>query len=62
MADLRLPRAYRTIIVPSSSFQLVTERAAAAQAMRRFFRHLEPGGSLVMLFMLVGRRKPATAR
>lgn len=53
MEDLRLPRAYRTIIVPSSSSQLVTDRAAAAEAMHRFFRHLEPGGSLVMPFMLL---------
>jgi ubiquinone/menaquinone biosynthesis C-methylase UbiE len=53
MEELQLPRAYRTIIVPSSSFQLVTDRAAAAEAMHRFFQHLEPGGSLVMPFMLL---------
>jgi len=51
MEDLRLPRSYRTIIVPSSSFQLVTDRAAAAEAMHRFFQHLDPGGTLVMPFM-----------
>jgi ubiquinone/menaquinone biosynthesis C-methylase UbiE len=54
MEELDLPHRYRTIIVPSSSFQLVTDVEAAAQAMRRFFRHLEPGGTLVIPFMLLG--------
>lgn len=52
MEGLDLPRAYRTILVPSSSFQLLVDRAAADEAMRRFFRHLEPGGALVMPFYL----------
>ena len=37
--------------MPSSSFQLVTDPDAAAEAMRRFHDHLEPGGSLAMSFM-----------
>jgi ubiquinone/menaquinone biosynthesis C-methylase UbiE len=53
MEDLQLPRTYRTIIVPSSSFQLIVDRTAAAEAMRRFFQHLAPGGRLVMPFMLI---------
>jgi ubiquinone/menaquinone biosynthesis C-methylase UbiE len=53
METLDLPRKYRTIIVPSSSFQLVTDLDAAAEALRRFFEHLEPGGTLVMPFMLL---------
>jgi ubiquinone/menaquinone biosynthesis C-methylase UbiE len=48
---LALPRRYRTILVPSSSFQLVTDPDAAAAAMRRFLVHLEPGGALAMSFM-----------
>jgi ubiquinone/menaquinone biosynthesis C-methylase UbiE len=52
MEALDLPRSYRTIMVPSSSFQLVTDSHDAAQAMRRFLRHLEPGGTLVMPFMI----------
>jgi ubiquinone/menaquinone biosynthesis C-methylase UbiE len=44
MEALELPRAYRTILVPSSSFQLVTGAEAAVEAMRRFLRHLVPGG------------------
>ncbi|MCX6046967.1 MAG: class I SAM-dependent methyltransferase [Chloroflexi bacterium] len=51
METLNLPRKYRTIIVPSSSFQLLTDPNDAAEAMRRFYEHLEPGGTLVMSFM-----------
>jgi ubiquinone/menaquinone biosynthesis C-methylase UbiE len=53
MEALDIPRRYRTIIVPSSSFQLVTNPNDAAEAMRRFFQHLEPGGILVMPFMIL---------
>lgn len=48
-----LPRRYRTIIVPSSSFQLLVNPAGAAEAMRRMHDHLEPGGTLVMPFMVL---------
>ncbi|MEE8469507.1 MAG: class I SAM-dependent methyltransferase [Planctomycetota bacterium] len=37
MQDMDLERRYRTIRVPSSSFQLLTEREAARSAMGRFF-------------------------
>jgi SAM-dependent methyltransferase len=50
METLDLPRRYRTILVPSSSFQLVTDAQAATEAMRRFFEHLESGGVLTMSF------------
>ena len=53
MEALKLPRKYQTIIVPSSSFQRVTDRAAVRQVMRNFFNHLYPGGLLVMPFMLL---------
>jgi hypothetical protein len=39
------------VIVPSSSFQLITEMEDARQAMEKFFQHLEPGGFLIMPFM-----------
>ena len=55
MEALELPRRYRTILVPSSSFQLLLEPARATAAMRRFFDHLEPGGALVMPFMVLWR-------
>lgn len=51
METLDLPRHYRTILVPSSSFQLVIEPDAAAEAMQRFYQHLTPGGTLAMSFM-----------
>jgi ubiquinone/menaquinone biosynthesis C-methylase UbiE len=50
METLDLPRAYRTILVPSSSFQLVTDAEKAREVMRRFFAHLQPGGTLIMPF------------
>ena len=53
MQSLDLPRCYRTIFVPSSTFQLLTDPASAGEAMGRFFRHLEPGGILVLSFMSV---------
>lgn len=54
MENLDLPRRYRLILVPSSSFQLLTDPDGAAQAMRRFYEHLLPGGWLIMPFMRVG--------
>ncbi len=53
MADLELPHRYRVIIVPSSSFQLVIEMGDARQTMENFFRHLVPGGLLIMPFMFL---------
>jgi SAM-dependent methyltransferase len=53
METLKLPRKYQTIIVPSSSFQLVTDKNAAWQVMHNFFNHLHAGGVLVMPFMLL---------
>ena len=51
MEDLDLPREFGTIIVASSAFQLIVDRRAAAEAMRRFHEHLRPGGALAMPFM-----------
>lgn len=53
MERLVLLRRYRTIIVPSSSFQLLTDMDAARSAMGRFHDSLEPGGALVMPFMIL---------
>ncbi len=53
METLDLPRRYQTIIVPSSSFQLVIDPTDAQEAMRRFFNHLLPGGTLVMPMMVL---------
>lgn len=51
METMALPRRYRTILVPSSSFQLLLSDEAADQAMARFAAHLEPGGTLAMPFI-----------
>ncbi|HEY4188968.1 MAG TPA: class I SAM-dependent methyltransferase [Candidatus Limnocylindrales bacterium] len=55
MQSIRLSRRYGTIIVPSSSFQLVLEPDDAAEAMRRFFGLLLPGGSLAMPFIVMDK-------
>jgi hypothetical protein len=48
MEQLDLPRHYQTIIVPSSSFQLLLDRDEAGRALGAFFRHLVAGGTLAM--------------
>lgn len=53
MTALDLPRRYQTILVPSSSFQLLLEPAQATAAMNRFYDHLLPGGVLIMPFMIL---------
>ncbi len=47
MHELSLPRTYRTIIV-CGSFGLGGNRDWNVEALRRFHRHLEPGGRLVL--------------
>jgi SAM-dependent methyltransferase len=51
MTELNLPRKYKTILVPSSSFQLLLEPEAPLQAMKSIYAHLEPGGALAAPFM-----------
>jgi SAM-dependent methyltransferase len=53
MEALDLPRRYGTIVVSSSTFQLLTDPADAAPALGRFRDHLTPGGTLVMSLMLL---------
>lgn len=48
MEELELPRRYACIYVPFSSFQLVLDREAAREALRRFRAHLAPGGTLLV--------------
>ena len=50
MERLDLPRTYKTIIVSSSSFTLLTDLDASRAAMDGFCRHLDQGGALVMPF------------
>jgi ubiquinone/menaquinone biosynthesis C-methylase UbiE len=50
---LSLPRQYRTILIPSSTLQLLVEPTMITQAMERLFAHLLPGGIVVAPFMTV---------
>ena len=61
MDALDLPRRYATIFVPSGTFMLVLDPAAATTALKRFYEHLTPGGVLVLSFnakLWRGRRTP----
>lgn len=55
MEALDLTRRYRTILVPSSSFQLLLDLSDARAASRGFYAHLEPDGVLAMPFMILWR-------
>jgi ubiquinone/menaquinone biosynthesis C-methylase UbiE len=59
---LDLPRRYRTIVVSSSTFQLLTDIATATEGLRRLYAHLEPGGRLVMSLMLHWTGEPPAPR
>jgi len=48
MQDVDLPTRYRTVFIPTCSFQILAERDEAFEALRRFYRHLEPGGELLI--------------
>lgn len=60
MRQLSLPRRYRTVLVPSSSFQLLTQPDDAAAAMSSLFSVLEQGGSLIMPFVNPSSRRSTT--
>ena len=56
MIGLSLPRKYQTILVPSSSFQLLLDENLPPIAMDRFYEHLLPGGVLAMPFMTLWKQ------
>jgi ubiquinone/menaquinone biosynthesis C-methylase UbiE len=56
MHELSLPRKYQTILVPSSSFQLLLDAALPLIAINRFYEHLLPDGVLVMPFMTLWKQ------
>jgi ubiquinone/menaquinone biosynthesis C-methylase UbiE len=47
---LELPRRYRTIVAPSSAFQLIPDPDRARATLARIFSHLQPGGAFVSPF------------
>ena len=54
--ELSLPRKYQTILVPSSSFQLLLDTSLPPIAMSHFYEHLLPGGVLAMPFMTLWKQ------
>jgi ubiquinone/menaquinone biosynthesis C-methylase UbiE len=51
LESLDLPRHYRTILVPSSTLQLITEPEKVVQALKRLRAHLLPGGAVAASLM-----------
>lgn len=56
MRDVDLPRKFRTILIPSSSLQLVIDPGERTQALRRLRDHLLPGGVVTASIMAVWKR------
>jgi hypothetical protein len=48
MQEVALTSRYRTMFIPACSFQILAERDEAFAVLRRFHRHLEPGGELLI--------------
>jgi ubiquinone/menaquinone biosynthesis C-methylase UbiE len=51
LETLDVPRHYATILIPSSSLQLIVDPRLVAQALRRLRDHLLPGGAMVASIM-----------
>jgi SAM-dependent methyltransferase len=56
MHKLSLPRKYQTVLVPSSSFQLLLDDSLPPLTMNGFYEHLLPGGILVMPVMTLWKQ------
>jgi SAM-dependent methyltransferase len=48
MQELDLPRRYHTIFIPGNTFNLLTDRKDAVEALRRLYGHLVNGGQLIL--------------
>lgn len=55
MEMLDLPRTYKTILIPSSSLQLITDLKMARNTLHRFFSHMQSGGAFVTSFAFAWR-------
>ncbi len=53
MEELELPRRYRTILIPSSSLQLIIETDKVYQALSRLREYLLPGGVIAASIMVL---------
>lgn len=48
MQDFKIERNYEAIIIPSGSFLLLESREESMKALYHFYKHLEPGGRLII--------------
>ena len=48
LQELSLSRYYGYVFIPAGSFGLITDSRDAAEALRRLYRHLAPGGRLAI--------------
>ena len=55
LETLALPRQYRTILIPSSSIQLIIDPDQVKEGLKRVHAHLLPGGVLAASFMTLGK-------
>lgn len=53
---LGLPKKYQTILVPSSSLQLIVEPSQADEALKRLIDHLLPGGVIAASIMTLWKK------
>ena len=51
LETLSLPRRYRTILIPSSTLQLIIEPALVKQSLHQIYNHLLLGGAVVSPIM-----------
>jgi len=58
MESMALPRRYRVVLVPSSSFQLIVDPADARAAMVRLAEHLHVDGALIMPWIDIAADHP----
>jgi SAM-dependent methyltransferase len=48
LQDLQLPSSYALIYIPVGSFQLINNRVEALRILKKLYRHLQPGGKLIL--------------
>jgi ubiquinone/menaquinone biosynthesis C-methylase UbiE len=48
MEDFEVPNKYGTIYIPNGSFHLINDRQQALNTLERFWRHLNPGGQILI--------------
>lgn len=60
-ADFAYDERFAAIVVPTGSFQLITDFEAARAVLLRFFDHLQPGGRLMFDLMPLDGLAPGSA-